>query len=329
VKVSLMFTCWCVFIGHSLATGNLWAAFLASIANNMLGFCVMHDASHYGVSKIVWINRILHTLWSDWNLWSHFGWLRHHVYGHHSYTGIWQQDPDLVNSSTYIRKHPNGTFRKVYETQHIHAWFLLAFVPNQHLGQALGYLRGFISNFSVFCVPLGAVPMSDILVWLCIYIPSVYFHFVYPFQCQTFVSAFIMILIYWTGMGIGYMCNVIPNHDTIDTHMSAIKEGEIRDWGVQQVLASGNHTTDGGFWSKYICSMFGGMNYQIEHHLFPAVSHVHYPGIAMIVQKTCAEFGVKYVTHSWLMAMWKYGVLLWLMSFPEVGARENDSKKKE
>jgi len=283
------------------------------------------------VSKKVWINRFMHTAWSDWNLWSHFGWLRHHVYGHHSYTGIWRQDPDLVNASNFIRKHPNGSYRKVYETQHVHAWFLLALVPNQHLGQALVYLRGLLWSFSVFGVPMGAVTVSDLVVWISLLIPSIYCHFVLPFYYQSFATAFLLILVYWTTMGIGYMCNVIPNHDTLDTHKSALQEGETRDWGVQQVLASGNHSTDGDFCSRFLCSMFGGMNYQIEHHLFPAVSHVHYPQIAKIVQTTCAEFGVKYVTHSWLTAMWKHGILLWLLSFPEIGVGVKDtvSDKKE
>jgi linoleoyl-CoA desaturase len=42
---------------------------------------------------------------------------------------------------------------------------------------------------------------------------------------------------------------------------------------------------------------FGGLNFQIEHHLFPRICHVHYPLIAEIVRDACAEFGVRYVAH--------------------------------
>jgi len=302
--------------------------FVASILNTSLGFCVMHDASHYACSKRAWINRVLHSFWTDLNMWNHFSWLRHHVYGHHSYTGIWRQDPDLVNSSVFVRKHPNTSFRKVYETQHIHAWFLLGLVPNQFFGQAIVYLKALIS-FNVFGVPLIALPLVDIVTWLSIMIPSFYFHFILPFKLHTLGIAIPVVLVYWTFMGIGYMVNVIPNHDTIDTHKSAIQEGETRDWGIQQVLATGNHSTDGSLSSRFISYAFGGMNYQIEHHLFPSVSHVHYPQIANIVTKTCAEYGVKYVTHSWLTALWRYGVLLWVMSFPEIGGRNVRAKKLE
>ena len=45
------------------------------------------------------------------------------------------------------------------------------------------------------------------------------------------------------------------------------------------------------------CHLFGGINYQIEHHLFPSVCHIHYPAISKIVKKTCKEFDINYVEH--------------------------------
>eukprot|EP01088_Endostelium_zonatum_P017169 TRINITY_DN492_c0_g1_i3.p1 TRINITY_DN492_c0_g1~~TRINITY_DN492_c0_g1_i3.p1 ORF type:complete len:140 (+),score=34.64 TRINITY_DN492_c0_g1_i3:231-650(+) len=127
-----------------------------------------------------------------------------------------------------------------------------------------------------------------------------------------------MLLAYWTTMGVGYMVNVIPNHDTIDTHHNSIKEGEIRDWGAQQVCATGNHSTTDSTWDKFVCQAYGGMNYQIEHHLYPQISHIHYPAISKIVQQTCKEFNLPYVTHSWGAALYKHAELLWVLSFPEV-----------
>lgn len=46
-----------------------------------------------------------------------------------------------------------------------------------------------------------------------------------------------------------------------------------------------------------MCALYGGINYQIEHHLFPTLSHVHYSAIQPVVRKTCAEFGIPYVDH--------------------------------
>ncbi|EJF09662.1 fatty acid desaturase, partial [Pontibacter sp. BAB1700] len=39
----------------------------------------------------------------------------------------------------------------------------------------------------------------------------------------------------------------------------------------------------------------GGLNFQIEHHLFPRISHVHYPAIAEIVKQTASEFNLTYI----------------------------------
>lgn len=46
----------------------------------------------------------------------------------------------------------------------------------------------------------------------------------------------------------------------------------------------------------------GGLNYQIEHHLFPRVAHVHYPAIAPIVARTAREFGLPYQVNPTLLS---------------------------
>ena len=43
--------------------------------------------------------------------------------------------------------------------------------------------------------------------------------------------------------------------------------------------------------------LVGGLNFQIEHHLFPRISHVHYPAISELVEQTCREFGIRYTVH--------------------------------
>jgi len=287
----------------------------------MAGFCIMHDASHSGLSYKPWVNRLCQIIWCEWNFWAHFHWSRHHVYGHHSYTGIYQKDPDLVNAATYIRKHPAQKFIPRYETQHIHAFFLLGLAPNQHLGQSLTYtiscIRSLFAPNRLLNVPVLNIPLYDLICWAALTIVSVYLTFLWPFKFVSFAKGFLMLLSYWTIMGVGYMLNVIPNHDTVDTHHSSIKDGEVRDWGAQQVCATGNHSTNDSLYNKFITQAYGGMNFQIEHHLFPQVCHIHYAAISKIVQQTCKEFNLPYVTHSWSAALYKYGELLYLMSFPE------------
>ena len=57
-----------------------------------------------------------------------------------------------------------------------------------------------------------------------------------------------------------------------------------------QIRTTSNFAMD----SKIVSWFVGGLNYQVEHHLFPKVSHVHYPAISKIVQAKCNEFGIQY-----------------------------------
>ena len=69
---------------------------------------------------------------------------------------------------------------------------------------------------------------------------------------------------------------------------------DARDWGVQQVLTSANW---GGVVGNF---MTGGLNLQIEHHMFPAISFMHYPAISRVVRDECAKRGVNYASYDTL-----------------------------
>ena len=64
-------------------------------------------------------------------------------------------------------------------------------------------------------------------------------------------------------------------------------------WAVHQAQV----TLDYDRQSRVRTWLFGGLNFHLEHHLFPSISHVNYPGMAKIVEETCREFGVKYEVH--------------------------------
>jgi fatty acid desaturase len=311
LKVTGLFLAWMFCVRTCFLTGSFLIAGVAGFLMNMIGFCVMHDASHYGISKRAWINRWLHLSWNNWNLWNGFIWLRHHVYGHHSYTGIYRKDPDMANATLFFRKTHEGRFRPLHGWQAWSVWFVMTIIPNQHLGQAMVYS---LTSGTVFCVPIEPMPWKELLILRIYYFFSLIFHFIVPFYFLSPSTAFACILAYWTCQGIGYFINIAPNHDTMETHHNLFEgDGEKRDWGVQQVLGSGNHNTGTGIWDRMVEHLWGGMNYQIEHHLFPSVSHMHYRTISKYVQETCEEFGIDYVTHSWFSACLSFGKLISLL----------------
>lgn len=80
----------------------------------------------------------------------------------------------------------------------------------------------------------------------------------------------------------------------LQTNASLNEPYDRRDWGVQQVLTSANW---GGVIGNF---MTGGLNLQIEHHMFPAISFMHYPAIAKIVRDECEKRGIHYASYDTL-----------------------------
>jgi len=63
------------------------------------------------------------------------------------------------------------------------------------------------------------------------------------------------------------------------------------EWAIHQIETTANFATK----NKLISWLVGGLNFQIEHHLFPKVSHIHYPAISKIIKQACAEYGIRYI----------------------------------
>jgi linoleoyl-CoA desaturase len=64
------------------------------------------------------------------------------------------------------------------------------------------------------------------------------------------------------------------------------------EWAIHQVVTTMNFAQHNRAINWYV----GGLNFQIEHHLFPQMCHLVYPRIAPLVREVCAEFGVRYQT---------------------------------
>jgi fatty acid desaturase len=80
----------------------------------------------------------------------------------------------------------------------------------------------------------------------------------------------------------------VVSHNTEEIHYNF--EG---DWAEMQIRSSANWSPHSTIW--WLVS--GGLNFQIEHHLFPGICHVHYPAISEIVKNTCKEFNIPYNSH--------------------------------
>jgi linoleoyl-CoA desaturase len=80
-------------------------------------------------------------------------------------------------------------------------------------------------------------------------------------------------------------------HVTDKNEFPLVHEGQLEnDFLVHQLKTTMNFATN----NPLISYIVGGLNFQVEHHLFPAISHIHYPKISKIVEATAIEFNVPY-----------------------------------
>eukprot|EP01095_Lingulamoeba_sp_RSL-Kostka_P014949 TRINITY_DN670_c0_g2_i1.p1 TRINITY_DN670_c0_g2~~TRINITY_DN670_c0_g2_i1.p1 ORF type:complete len:465 (-),score=123.00 TRINITY_DN670_c0_g2_i1:256-1650(-) len=314
MKLIVMFILYLTFWYKAISTGNWYYGILTGTLTEMIGFCLMHDSSHNSVSKKPYVN-YLGTLWSSWMFWNQWKWLQHHSYGHHSYTGIYARDPDVSHVGIFVRKHKLQKPEKFMKYQHLYAWPLLFFIPNQHVGQIILY-QLLDTNlfkkrlFGVLPTKRGPsyVERDNIIVMIL----SLFFHILIPLYFLTPLQLVLFLFLHYSFMGINYFLCVAPNHDTdlINDNHPAYNPGNI-DWGEQQVRTSGNHSLSDSFINKIITHLWGGMNFQTEHHLFPSIHHSHYREIAPIVQETCKEFNIPYNNSgSWFQAMKGYFTII-------------------
>lgn len=313
-KLLMMTVCYLFCWFKAVQTGNLFWAAGSGVFTEMIGFCMMHGSSHNAFSKKPSVN-YLGLLFSPWMLWNHWTWLQHHVYGHHSYTGVCGKDPDIHNLDLILRKHFEAKERPTTRFQHIYIWLLLILLPGQHMGQIILYPLLPLITKKIFITPVIKARSKIVFHSTLIIAASLSFHILLPLYFHSLSTALLLWLTNITWMGISYFFNVLPNHDTESTLRNHPTPGKKMDWGEQQVRCTGNHSNTNS-WSHYIITqLWGGMNYQIEHHLFPTINHTHYHEVSQIVQETCKEFDIPYVSHTnWLQSAISFSKFLHVMA---------------
>eukprot|EP01096_Ripella_sp_DP13-Kostka_P010321 TRINITY_DN403_c0_g1_i2.p1 TRINITY_DN403_c0_g1~~TRINITY_DN403_c0_g1_i2.p1 ORF type:complete len:534 (-),score=288.04 TRINITY_DN403_c0_g1_i2:466-1938(-) len=308
IKLTIMMVLYIFCWTKAFTTGNIWWAVFSGILTEMIGFNLMHDSSHNAFSSLPALN-YLGTLWSSWMFWNQWKWIQHHCYGHHSYTGIHLLDPDVVNTEMLLRKHHRSPMTPKNKYQKYYATLLYLFFPNQHAGQIIIYQladRMAVFKGKLFGMPIRPGPSyveRDNLITMAL---SALWHIVLPLFFISPLNVLGLLFFNYTLMGISYYLNVAPNHDTIDIKTPEILPNPLKkiDWGEHQIRTTTNHSTKPTLLNKIITQLWGGMNFQIEHHLFPTISHAHYPEIAKIVSQTSKEFNIPYIDNkTWFQSL--------------------------
>jgi fatty acid desaturase len=304
--LELAFQFW--LASYALRSGSYFATFVCGLLTLALGFMVFHAAGHCGLSKSSKVNMFWYTLYGNYILgFIDRLWDIHHNYAHHCYTNVHRKDPDVCNISSFQRKSSYQKFKAMHKYQVFSTYIILCFYPGQWLGQILQYYLA-VSKKKLFGVPL----LKEIQTTKTVF--HVYFGMglvlmAILYQLHGLLTMIACFYIYCAAIGFLYWALVFPNHDTELSAQSSRDDVKGSDWGEHQL----KHTSDFGM-PDFLSYLTGGMNYQIEHHLFPTVHPRHYPVIAKMVQAECKKRNLPYNYHpSWFHALrgnWRHVVAM-------------------
>uniref|UniRef100_A0A6C0KGR0 Cytochrome b5 heme-binding domain-containing protein n=1 Tax=viral metagenome TaxID=1070528 RepID=A0A6C0KGR0_9ZZZZ len=265
-----------------------------------IGYNILHDGSHYGISQYVFINNILSRIIQGMCLWNHTLWSYHHCIRHHQYTGDIEKDPDMINSRPFLRKSKQIRPRKSEFTKILLSFKTVLFntiYPGTALGQTIMYHVYWINYRKLWKMdlPKHFGGLWDIFQYI------ISFCFVIFELCYGGLLYFYLHLV---GMNIGYFIGSAPDHDMYPNHLQIEEHNKeqseqseqseqyiIKDWGEIQVKHSGNFMSNYPLFTRF----YGGINYQIEHHLFPTLNNHKLVEISSIVKECCKEFNIPYV----------------------------------
>ena len=270
-----------MFSNYSIPIKCLFS-FLAGLLYISLGFNIMHDGSHYAITIYPSINNLLNKLLNSWGLWNANIWFYHHILNHHSFTGEENKDPDLYHLNPFLNKLITLKKSLLHNKSCLYV-FLLLFIPGQYVGQIISYL---LTNFKYKIFKIK-VPNKKYYDFVDIFI------IISKLFCL-YNGLFLPTVIYFISLNLWYHINIIFDHDTYESAIT--NHYDQNDWLKMQICNSGNFLNENIIWTR----LFGGINYQIEHHLFPNMSNIHYPTIAPIVKKFCEENNIPYQNHKTL-----------------------------
>lgn len=289
---------------HWLLSGLSLAVVIAAI-----GFNIGHDAAHGSFSSKGFINNLFSHSFDFLAGVSNYFWKTKHNVTHHTYTNVEGMDDDTGT---------NGLFRFSNE-QEWHPWHRMQ-VFYALLFYSLLYLQWiYLKDFQKWIqkkvgtidipkmngVQVASIILSKLLhiiiFWI---IPILYFGFL-----KTLLVTGSMYLMCGITITIVFQLAHIQtkSHFPVPDKTTGNIEN---DWAIEQIRTTANFET----WNPLVTHFTGGLNHQVEHHLFSNISHVHYPAIRKIVKKKCHEFGIQYNEYrTTIGAIIDHMKYLWIM----------------
>ena len=266
--------------------------FMSGLGMAGIGMGVMHDANHgsYSRNRKVneWLSLTMNLIGANAYVWR----IQHNML-HHTYTNIEGADDDIA-TPVFLRFSPHDEQRWYHRFQHVYSWFFygistIAWITAKDYNNLTHfYNKGLIKDKKTYqreivritawkiiyycfalILPLIMVPLSP---WLVIA----------AFLSFHFMTGIIITMIFQTAHVMPSTKYPLPDENGVIAN----------DWTLHQLVTTTNYSPK----SKVFAWFIGGLNHQVEHHLFPGICHVHYKHIAPIVKETAEEYGIPYHT---------------------------------
>jgi linoleoyl-CoA desaturase len=295
VKTAIMFAwlalSWTLLMFAPLSPGLVALAVISlALAMAGIGFTVMHDANHGAYAESPRVNALFSTSLDLLGA-SSFLWRQAHNVLHHSYTNISTLDIDL-EMSTLLRVAPWQTRRPYHRFQHLYVSLLFGIFPLKWWlfddPRMFIFGRGGPQKFprARGRVLVKALLLKAVFIGWAFVVP-VLLHPTWWLIPLWLLASFVL------GNLLGWIFQLA--HCVADADFIEAARGErlATSWAVHQVRT----TVDFARESRLVSWYLGGLNFQVEHHLFPDVCHTHYPALANVVEETCRAHGIRYRTN--------------------------------
>ncbi|HEY1628735.1 MAG TPA: acyl-CoA desaturase [Tepidisphaeraceae bacterium] len=274
-------------------------AIVLGVSIAAIGFNVQHDGGHRAYSDRQWVNKMM-AMTLDLMGGSSYLWDWKHNSIHHTYPNIDGHDDD-IDVGILGRLSPQQKRYWFHRLQGVYLWLLYGFLAikwhfwDDFYNVAIGrigehkiprprgrdlavFIGGKVLFFSMaFVIPMLLHPWWAVL--------SVY-------ALAAFCSGVVLSIVFQLAHCVGEAQFPVP--------MTAADGSERMeaDWALHQVQT----TVDFARNNRLLCWFLGGLNFQIEHHLFSRICHVHYPAVSKVVEEVCNEFGICYSSHKTFLA---------------------------
>ncbi len=270
-------------------------AIVMGLSMAAIGFNIQHDGGHNAYSEHQWVNRIM-SMSLDLIGGSSYMWDWKHNSIHHTYPNITGEDDD-INVGFLGRLSPHQPRYRFHRLQGIYLWVLYGFLAikwhfyDDFYNLASGKIGAhrvprpkgwdlvvFIGGKVIFLSWAFVVPMLLHPIWAVLGI----------YVLAAFTSGVVLSVVFQLAHCVEEAGFPMPD-----------ESGRMEtDWAVHQVQT----TVDFARRNRVLSWFLGGLNYQVEHHLFHKICHVHYPALSRLVETACAEYGIRYSANQSLMA---------------------------